>query len=124
MSGESLEIYRGDDRSITVTVTEPNGSATDLTSAELWFGVWNSDNTALIIDKDTGAGTGVTVESPASAGIATVDIANADTASLDSSDLDRPLIWEVQMLKNSAITTVARGFVTFITDAVTDTAAP
>lgn len=120
MSGESLEIYRGDDRSITLTITEPNASATDLTGVDLWFSVWSADNTSRIIDKDTVAG--ITIESPATAGIATVAIANADTASLDDADLDTPLIWEAQMKKDGAINTVARGYLTIITDIITDIA--
>lgn len=119
MSGEALEMYRGDDRSISITITEPAGTATDLTSADLWFAVWDADATDRIIEKDTTAG--ITVESPASAGIATVAIANADTASLEDADLDVPLIWEVQMKKASAITTVARGYLTILTDVVVAT---
>lgn len=118
MSGESLEMYRGDDRSISITITEPAGTATDLTGATLWFAVWDADATSRIIEKDTTSG--ITVDTPSS-GIATVAIANADTASLESADLDTPLIWEVQMKKSSAITTVARGYLTILTDVVTAT---
>lgn len=118
MSGEALEMYRGDDRSFTITVTD-SGGATDLTAADLWFSVWDADATSRIIDKSTAGG--ITVETPATAGIATVAIANADTASLEDADLDTPLIWEVQMKKSSAITTVARGYLTILTDVITDT---
>ena len=118
MSGEQLEMYRGDDRSISITITEPGGAATDLTGATLWFAVWDADATDRIIEKDTAAG--ITVTTPAS-GVATVSISNADTASLEAADLDTPLMWEVQMKKSSAITTVARGYLTVLTDIVVAT---
>lgn len=120
MSGESIEIYRGDDREITITVTEPAGTATDLTDTTLWFAVWDADASSRIIEKDTTDG--ITIESPSTGGIATVAIANADTASLESADLDVPLTWEVQMKKSGAITTVARGYLTVLTDIIVATA--
>lgn len=119
MSGEALVMYRGDDRSITLTIKEPNGTATDLTGASLWFSVWNAARSSRLFTKTVGAG--ITIETPATAGIATVVIANANTSGLSAADLDVALIWEAQLKKGSVITTVARGTIQIQTDIVTET---
>lgn len=119
MSGETLTMKRGDDRTITLTLTDGNGNALDLTGASLWFYVYKADGSATVITKTVGSG--ITVATPAS-GIATVAISNANTASLLAADLNVNLPFEVQYKSaGGSIATVAEGFLYVSTDRITAT---
>lgn len=93
-----LRIISGDDETLSVTITEPNGTATNLTGLLAMKFMIKAKPTDLdinaLVSKDLG--TGVTVSAPATAGLATIAIDAANTAALAGA-----YHWEIQ-LTNSA----------------------
>lgn len=114
---QTLSMFRGDDRTITVTVVDANG-AVDLTTATLRFtakralGDYDSD---AIITKTTGSG--ISHGANPALGVATVTIGKADTEDEDVDDLDRDLWWDIQLTTAAGLVrTIATGRLQIISD--------
>ena len=118
-----LVIDQGDDEIIDITVTDPDGDATELAGCKLWFYVKEhaSDVDAAAIIAKSSPNDGITITSPTSAGKAEVAIADTDTAGLASNLLGRNLRWALQIRDGSEgalITTLARGDITINRDLI------
>ncbi len=114
-----IEIIRGDDEFIDITLATASGTAADLTNVDLWFTVKESLNDSdehAVFQKSTGDAT-ITISSPPTAGLAVVTVDAATTESLRARYLDVPLHCDVQ-LKDGAgnIQTVASGTITILHD--------
>lgn len=94
MSDTDLVMYRGDDRSFTMTVTD-NGGPLDLAGATVRFTakrkLADADDDA-VIALDSGTGGVVITDAPG--GVVRVDVGSADTAGLTK---DEKLFWDLQV---------------------------
>jgi hypothetical protein len=88
-----LTMVRGDTRTFTITVKNPDGSAYDLTSCFLWFSVRQYVGASGYVFQKT-LGNGITVDDPLT-GVATVTVDPTDTAGLPS--VEQHLRWDVQI---------------------------
>ena len=108
-----LEMWRGDDREFTFTITE-DGAPMNLTDAVLRFTAKRSlldADDAAVIAKSTGSG--IEAEDPTT-GVATLTLAAADTESLTGT---AQLIWDLQVARGGSVRTVLRGLLTIEADA-------
>lgn len=101
-----LEMYRGDDREFTLTLTE-DGAAMDLTGASLRFTVKRVASDAdldAVITKTTAAG--IVIDADPTTGIAVVTVDAADTTDLARTTT---LVWDVQVTRGGKTRTVLAG---------------
>jgi len=125
-----LTIKRGDNRSISLAITDPAGIGADpndpttwpplnLTGCELWFYVkadTDDPDSAAVIQKSTGSGITVT---DVLLGLATVSIDPIDTVDLPKKYLNVDLLYEVQVQDaTNKIITVADGTIEIEADIV------
>lgn len=117
-----LTVTRGDTLRLTVTVTNADGSAYDLTGATMRFtvkrSVWDDDSAAPIALYwiSGGAASGITVSNPAS-GVATITATGTQTATL----VTTAHVYDVQVSRGGDTWTVASGML-LVTADVTRTA--
>lgn len=106
-------MYRGDDRALTLTLTDEDGSPVDLTAAAVRFtakrNIIDADDAA-VLSKTVGSGV-VLVNAPG--GIARIDIAAADTAAFAGRV---ELVWDIQVTRAGLIRTVDAGTLTVLPD--------
>lgn len=94
MSTPALSIDQGDDETIDVTVRTKDGDLADLDGWALWFYIKRSsveaDADALLAKTELD---GITVQTPASGGLAEVAIDEEDTDTLPAADTGRQLYY-------------------------------
>jgi hypothetical protein len=98
MTPDTLSMYRGDDRTLTITATE------DMTGSEIhWTAKWSrSADEPVVIGKSTAEG--ITIGGPGTTATVTIDA--ADTRDLDPG----PLYWDVEIIDTlGRVRTVAAG---------------
>lgn len=102
-------ITRGDDATLTVTVTDPAGAPFALDGKTLWFTAkrkYSDPDEAAVIAKKSGEG----IELLGDPGKAVVAINAADTANLPNRETT--LVCDVQLLDGTKVRTVARDTLT------------
>jgi len=80
--GRTHSVAQGEDKVLTLTVNDSNGSPRDLTGAYVYFAIKRTDDDATqVVQYDNDAGTGVTLlaQSGATLGQAEIAVAAADT---------------------------------------------
>lgn len=101
-----LEMYRGDDREFTFTLTE-DGGPMDLTGASLRFTAKRAASDAdlvAVITKTTASG--IVTDADPTTGIAVATVAMADTTALNRTTT---LVWDLQVTRGGRTRTVLTG---------------
>jgi hypothetical protein len=124
---EAIDVYRGDTIEMTVAIQKTDalyGTVTpyDLTGAKVWCtlkrGTEDHDNVAIAQVSTTGsvpAGGGITIRSPATAGIVDIIVPSAATVGLQP--IEQYLLYDVQLKDaGGVIRTVATGKVRVLPD--------
>jgi hypothetical protein len=82
-SGNEITVFRGNDRTIEVTVTDSAGGAYNLTGATIYFNVKkDEDDVASVIAKSTADVAEIKILSPATNGVFEIYLVPADSATI------------------------------------------
>lgn len=79
---QNFEMHKGDTRTVTVTVTDDDDQAVNLTGATVKWAVANTPTSATLISKQTG-GSGISITN-ATGGVFVITLVPADTSSLSA----------------------------------------
>ena len=110
-----IQMYRGDNASLMVTIADPGGGATDLTGAAITWTARRRHGAPVVLFKSIGSG--VTVDAPSTAGIWRVTINPADTESFPDRFVE--LVMDCELVRGSDVRTVFVGTLTIKPDVST-----
>ena len=110
MNQHQITMTRGDTRTLTLTLTNAEGDAYDLTGADVWFQAGD------LVAKSLGDG--ITVSSPAT-GVASILISSADTEDAPDCRMAYPYNVQLELADGSTVTPV-RGLLVIVPDVPID----
>ena len=106
-----LEMYRGDDREFTLTLTE-DGAPMDLTGATVrWTARVRAGDADTVIAKTSSAG--IAIANDPTTGVAVLTIDAADTSGFAGR---RDLVWDVEVTRGGKTRTVLTGVLRVLVD--------
>jgi hypothetical protein len=115
MTSNDINVYRGNDINLNITVTDSNGSPVDITGYTLWFTVKSDENDS---DDEATIQKTVTSHTDPTNGLTTFELTNTDT--------DIPhgtYLYDMQMKDTSnKITTLTKGYFNVTQDITQKTA--